>query len=252
MLSELFAKHLHKNLKPLYANWEPDFPIEIGDYGYLKDNLFNRIGNIKKDFKEELEEEDLILETTITDGESVKNFKSDSSVSVNFYAKGKLESIANAAVKVSFGKVNGVFFNASGCKYENLNNIKKVGDFLLGKFAKGEWKKDYYLITDIVSSNNTIILISEESTGDIILEATMPYIQQISLADASLELAVKSNSCAGYTFASKGNLRLMFRLAKINETFLGDTSFKPVYKMRRSIKSETSQKKPKLAFERIK
>jgi hypothetical protein len=255
MLSKLYATHLHKNLQPFHANWEPDFPIKIGDYGYLKDKIFNKIGNIENDFKEELQERQIVLETTVTDGESVKSFKSDNTVNVSFYAKGELQNIANAALKVSFGKVNGVFFNASGCKYENLNNIRKIGGFLREKYEAGEWKKDYYLITDIVNSNNTILLISEKSTGDIILEATSPLIQQISLADASLELKVNSNNCAGYTFESKKNLKLMFRLAKINETLLGDSSFKPVLKRRASAKTISSAKsneKIKIGFQRTK
>lgn len=44
---EIYTGAVRANLKPLFANWEPGKPVELGDYGILSGDAFIHIGNIK-------------------------------------------------------------------------------------------------------------------------------------------------------------------------------------------------------------
>ncbi len=46
-LSKGYTNDLHNNFQPLYAVWPPGDPIELGDYGELRDSVFLRLGNVR-------------------------------------------------------------------------------------------------------------------------------------------------------------------------------------------------------------
>lgn len=251
MLSTIYSKELHKNLKPFFANWEPDFLIEIGDYGYLNNDIFQKTGNVLTDFKKDLLKENIQLNKKQGSGEATKSFKSHHSIQVSLHGKGELGNIGNAAMKVSFGNSNSIFFNASGCYYESLSNFVEVGDFLIDRYANKLWKKDFYVVTDIMKADSTLVLINNKSAGEIILESKISEINELSLSDTSLDLKICSNNCVGYSIETKKGLIPMFRLAKIKDNLFIEPKFKPVFKGLSDEESEDSNKKREINFERI-
>jgi len=44
-IAKIYANTVKKNQKILYGVWEPGFPVQLGDFGVMKGNIFTQLGN---------------------------------------------------------------------------------------------------------------------------------------------------------------------------------------------------------------
>ena len=101
-IAALYTEAVHANLKPLYANWEPGRPIQLGDYGLVKGRSFVHLGNVR--------DLDIAFSERSDTKPDWKSFSSKGTTEVTLHAKG--QSYAKAVLEITFGSENGVFFNA--------------------------------------------------------------------------------------------------------------------------------------------
>lgn len=209
-IHNIYTNEIRENLKPLFANWEPNNPIKLGDYGYLNDNIFVPFGNIK----------DLGINYSIREEEnkSRKSFHTKGGVSFKLNSKSELTTNA-ASLELEFTKQNAVFFNASGCYFEIISNKAEIGNEILLLLKQGKWKKDYVVVTDILNASNSLIVISSSDNAKIHFDANTD-VSVIDLADAELDLSLKFQQNIGYCIENKRGLKPLMGLSKIQAKFL--------------------------------
>jgi hypothetical protein len=162
-ISTIYTNTIREHLKPLFANWEPDHPIKLGDFGFLRKNKFIHVGN--------LGDKGISFASFYKNSNSHKRFSSDKKMSISFNGKGKVSATANASLNIKFNSKNSVFFNASGCNTKGIKNKASLGQQIMEKFDEGNWNKDHVVVTDIITSKSTLVVVSSSNNSEILLEA---------------------------------------------------------------------------------
>lgn len=216
-LSQTYAATVRHQLE-YFAVWEPGALLEIGDYGYLEGDIFKQKGNIRDlgiDWRERA-----------NPNESHKKFTSENDTKLDFGVGGQVTGgIAKASLKIQFGKEKSVFFNATGCTSVSIDNKDSAGEQLIALRKSGRWEREYVVVVEKVTAKNAQIIISQSGQAEITLEADSPAIQQIDLADVSLQLKVKNEKDIGYKFIGSQVVLLHSLWGLKRKWLLGDDDF---------------------------
>ncbi|WP_290702097.1 hypothetical protein [Lacinutrix sp.] len=230
-IAKVYVNTIKKNQKVLYGVWEPGFPVQLGDYGIMKGNIFTQLGNISE--FEELKDFNIKIRRDETKDEKSFTSKKGVQFQLNPKAEGTIDGVkANASIEVKFSKENAVFFNGAECVFELIENKYQLGQELLKihKKSKDKWKKEFVLVTDRVITKRALILISTSSDFSITLEADAS-VPVIDLAKASLGLKVSKQKSTGYKVNTEDGIIPLIGLSKIKRPFLFfDKEFKPMVK----------------------
>lgn len=225
-ISDIYSNEVYDNLRPLYGNWEPGQPIELGDYGVLQGRIFVRLGSIKA--------MNIPFKPISEPRKSQKYFASSGSTSVSLNAAGSAAvpggANVKASLKIDFTSERAVFFNAAECEYHMIDDKRSVGDNImkLYKASPRKWKRDWVVVTDVIKAGATTVAISGGRTSSIVIEATGSE-PTINLADASVGLAMKSASNVGYQVIAGQGLTPLLGLSGIKSNFLGfGSDFRPL------------------------
>lgn len=224
-IAKIYTDAVRQNLNPLYANWNPGEPRQLGDFGILRDNIYIHQGNISslgiKKFKPRTD--------TRSDR---KYFTTQGGVSYKLNAQGSVNAgqvNANAGIDITFSKSDAVFFNAAECITSMIEDKSDVGDQIMALYKAGKWQREYVVITDIVKCGNALIAISAGNNASIEVQANTPGVKSIDLAKANVDFGITSQSDVGYTVVGDKGLDLLIGLSKIQSKFLwtGD-NFRPM------------------------
>lgn len=222
-ICETYTKAVWNNMKPLFANWEPGKPVQLGDYGVLSGRTFIHIGNVKDYGINFASREDPELDH--------KYFSSEGAVDVKILAKGapNISGVvnANATIEISFGRKDAVFFNAAECRFSMIQDKSCIGKEIMKLHKSDKWEKDWAVITDLVQAGSTTIAISATDQASVILEAKGD-IQKINLADASISLNVIMQKNVGYVVETMGGLIPLIGLSKIQGFWEKSEEFEPI------------------------
>jgi len=230
-IAKVYANTIKRNQKILYGVWEPGFPVQLGDYGIMRGNIFTQLGNISefdelKDFDIKIRKDDTKDEKTFTSKRGVQfEIGSKADATVNGIE-------GNASIEIKFSKENAVFFNAAECQFELIENKYQLGRELLKlhKKSREKWKKEFVVVTDRVITKRALILISTSSDFSIKLEADAD-VPVIDLAEASLGLKISKQQSTGYKVITEEGITPLIGLSKIKRPFLFmDKDFKPMMK----------------------
>ncbi|MBU4566449.1 MAG: hypothetical protein KMY53_05935 [Desulfarculus sp.] len=222
---DIYAGEVHRNLKPLYANWDPGRQARLGDVGILKDDVFIHVTS--------LDNLGVSFNTRDDPASDHKFFISQNGSKVTSHAKGSLDAngiaFVNAALEVEFTSDKAVMFNAADCSYSMIDDKNKLGQEVMDLYKNKKWKKKWVVITDLITSGSTTLAISGGSTSSIVFQAT-GNVQQIDLADASLGLSVAKSQQIGYQLVASHGLTPLFGLCKIQSNFWYGNQFEPMHK----------------------
>jgi len=213
-VDRIFKKAFRKHFTNHEGNFPPTRPIKLGDYGVMRFGYFERIGFIK----------DLIHDAdfsiVLDDSSSSENFKSSNDISVKSIAKGGVDNAGvvkvNATLQFEFGSSNSVYFSAAGVLYNQIDNLKELGDKIIKAYKDGIWKKDYVVVSRLMSSENVVILISGSSDCKIDVEAGAD-VPRIDLSNAGINLNIVNSSKASYEITSKGPMTIGMSLTRIHD-----------------------------------
>lgn len=230
-IAKIYANTVKRNQKILYGVWEPGFPVELGDYGVMKGNIFTQLGNISefdelKDFELKIRKDDTKDEKTFTSNKGVQfELGSKADATINGVE-------GNASIEIKFSRENAVFFNGAECVFELIENKYQLGLELLKihKKSKEKWKKEFVVVTDRVLTKRALILISTSSDSSIKLEADAK-VPVINLAKASLGLKVSKQKSTIYRVVTEDGIIPLIGLSKIKRPFpFMDKEFRPMIK----------------------
>lgn len=222
----IYAKAVYDNLKPLYANWEPTTPLQLGDYGVLRDYVFIRLGHISQYGIKSQERRNT--------SKDHKFFTSQGTTDVKFDVGGEAPvgaaTAAKATLAVGFTSQEAVFFNAAGCEFAMIDDKVSLGKTVMGLYGAGTWPREWVVVTDLVTADAITVAVSGGGTASIVFEAAAKgKFGPIDLADASVGLTVKSASNIGFQLISNKTLTILLGLCKIQSSFLWwDTHFQPL------------------------
>jgi hypothetical protein len=208
---DIYTDAVHDNLRPMYANWQPGMPVELGDYGVLNGNHFIHVGNVA----------DLGIKFTVRTDKSKDqiNFSSKGSTKVTLNAAGTGGSNVKANLQIDFSSEESVFFNAAECGYDMIEDKAALGADVMKRFKGGTWEREWAVITDIVNAGATTIAVSGGTSSSVVFQAS-GNVSQIDLANASLSLSVVSSSNVALQIATQQGLSPLISLSKIQHTFM--------------------------------
>lgn len=141
-IGEIYTESVRENLKPLFANWEPGKPVELGDYGQLDGATFIHIGNVK--------DLGISFETRYDETKDRKSFSSRGSAEIKFHSKGAapIKGIASvkAKLEVNFSSEEAVFFNAAECHYFMMKNKSALGREIMKLYERNGKENGLWLL----------------------------------------------------------------------------------------------------------
>src|ERR1043165_2742202 len=185
--------------------WLPINTISIGDYGTIKDNSFERMGN--------LAQMNIPFTRARRSSTGTMRYYSQDGVSIFFKAVGTAPlagsalSAADAGFIINFSRSKVVVFEASGCKVEAITDLYDLGQTLIRRYQSNNWNEEFYVITEVVLADAATILISKSSGASIEIKATGKIgANAVSLADAEAGLKAVSTASMGMDLVAEKNL----------------------------------------------
>lgn len=218
-MAEFYAKSLHEQFGNYYATWMPGTPLELGDYGEIKDKIFTKTGSIFSDFGIKIEKNiDMTPQTYEYTSSNSVDIKFLGDAGANVGAVGK----AQVNVQISFSGVNAIYFNANTCKCNSISNIKNIKE----KISKlKNWDEDYRVITEIIEAGATTVLISNGKNAEITFGVEGRDISLQNFTNAGMKLSVKSQRAIGLKVIAENGLNPLFRVRKIKKHHGGKIDF---------------------------
>ncbi|MFO0614716.1 MAG: hypothetical protein U0414_19170 [Polyangiaceae bacterium] len=201
---EQYTDDINDRFGGYFAAWTPGAPVALGDYGFLEDNAFRRVGNLASLGIAFKRMEDPSAET-------IGPFKSSASTQVSFKAAGtavppgSVFTQAEAGLSIEFSEEHSTVFVAEDCRQPQIEDLVALEDVLRDRYDKDKWDRHWRIVATVVESSATSVLISSSSQARVDLKV-----------DAGLGapgLATLGNASAGLSVASSRNMELVF-LAK--------------------------------------
>ena len=219
-----YTKELYKQFNYL-ATWLPGTPLNLGDIGVLNKNEFVAISNLKElGIAFEVEED-----TTKSD----LKYLSNQAVSITTKLAGTapvLNSVlseADAGFSVEFSRENAVLFKANGTLSPRIKNQIKLGEEIIERFKKGEWDKNWVVITELIKADSSTIIISSSSNGKIELRAKANISAgNLDIANASLNLEPKFEKDLETNIICGDKLTPLFKASKVKNRWFSDPVFR--------------------------
>lgn len=198
-----------------HANFPPDLPVALGDFGRIRDDVFERLGNISQ----------LGLTFGVVEGvgKSSYSFKSEGGIDISLFAKGELgpegTPLARAGLDLKFSRANAVFFAASGVTTKVIADLRALEAQLIQLLDEGQWEADFFVVTELSAAAKTTAVASASADSSIRLEASSPSLEMIHLGDASLELQVKRSRSTGLEIITESGHTPLMQLARLRGWF---------------------------------
>jgi hypothetical protein len=205
---------MHKNMG-FFATWLPSSAIELGDIGVLDGGRFRQVGSLK---------ELGIPQPGVREGtaESVSYSASAKRSDGISGGAGTIVPLAKAELSIQFTSQGGYVFEAMGMKQVEIADRLALSASLLQAYEKGLWQKDWLLVDTIYSAGSATILVSEDTTSEIILKANAAALPlgSLPLADPKLGLTVTSSNGKIIHIVAANNLRPLYSCLKVRDPLL--------------------------------
>ncbi|MDO9491252.1 hypothetical protein [Acetobacterium sp.] len=211
-----------KNELGYYPVFLPGYPLSLGDFGTVDDGKFTREGSVKNfDF--------IVKELT---GEAPDN-KIDFSKGVDFKvslapsitAPGMFE----ASLKIAFGDSSNVFFSFNNCQTTLIDNYQELKKKIIELYNKGDWVKDYYVITELIKADRSTVILADSSEAEIDFGVAIPIganipIPQLKMdfLDGKLDVNESFSSNISTKIIAKSGLKPLIKLSKLKVKLSGE------------------------------
>jgi len=198
-VANVFCDRIHNQLKVLYGNWEPLTNVELGDYGLLQGNTFVKQANITR-FPG--------VTFGTSQGEAYGNteFLTDSSGSIGLTASATAPK-AKAAMKIGFSWGDHLFISANGCHKESIADKIALGDSIKKLIQGGQWKQEYFIVTDIVKAEKLYVYISSGSGANVGLDLEdSTGIGNFKLSNLSLKAQLQMQNAIGFQLTGEKSI----------------------------------------------
>jgi hypothetical protein len=199
-----YQQEMHTNLG-FFATWLPSTPIALGDIGVLQDGRFRRVASLK---------ELGIVQTDVREGmaENVSysaSAKRSDNVTVG---AGTAVPLASAELSITFTSEGGYIFEAINMKQMEVADRLSLASSVLKAYEDGRWQKEWLVIDGLYRAESATILVSEDTSSEIVLKASAAALPAglLPLADPKLGLGIASSSGKIVHIVAANNLHPLF------------------------------------------
>jgi len=226
-IAEIYIDEIRKQNKDFYATWIPGKPMKLGDMGIIEKNQFTLVGNLK--------DQGVKFKVRRDPSPMPYQFNSKDGVKVVFKPGGKVDPKFSDILKaevgfgVEFGKKGKFFFKASKLYEDCIDDLITLGRDVQKIFQGKVEDKDYVVIDRLIKSPCVTILISKEANSKVSLIAkTDISLKTVNIADASIELSVKSSSGLAFDCPNMINATPFFGVRSVRKLSKIAADFRPV------------------------
>lgn len=218
-----YQQEMHNNLG-FFATWLPSTAIALGDIGVLQGGRFRRVASLK---------ELGIVQTDVREGmaENVSysaSAKRSDNISVG---AGTAVPLASGELSITFTSEGGYIFEAINMKQMEVADRLSLASSVLKAYEDGRWQKEWLVIDALYRAESATILVSEDTSSEIVLKASAAALPAglLPLADPKLGLGIASSSGKIVHIVAANNLHPLFSCVKVREPLLfGKPSVVPV------------------------
>ena len=209
----------------LFANWPPNAPRQIGDYGRINGALFEFFGRLDP-------AEIKALGKRESSSPAGFDIMINSTRSLNTHTSAEAKSkVADgkALLKIAFTSDEGVVFAAPSIKISEITSMKALGDTLHERLRQGNWEMDHSVVVQVSEAESATILLSNQAGAGIDFEvaADAPVNAQL-VAKLNAGMSVIDSHGVGIKIIGEGPLTPLFKLAYLKWRILGDR--KPAFR----------------------
>jgi hypothetical protein len=228
-----YTSQVYKRLRYLAA-WTPGQEVNPGDVGVFENRTLERQTTIAE----------LGIKLGIHEGNERRNRGLLSGVEITpqvgtgvaVPVQPGLE--ARAEIKVKFKATNGLLLRAEKSQENHLDRIDLLREWMLDRYARGEWEERQVVVTHVVAARSLMVLISEERGAS----ATLTVGGSLRLDPTALaegEGSVSMETTSGSIFQEVGEEMTPLYLAlKVKDPALRKPKVKRANKRGRALPSE--------------
>ncbi|PSL45399.1 hypothetical protein CLV51_104101 [Chitinophaga niastensis] len=223
------------------ANWTPDLPVVPGDIGVLEYGQFVLTSSLAK--------QGLPFEVRESTGSLNLDYNSQNTAVRTINANSGIIPVSGvpvqANVEVTFKKDVGVLFQFSGSKRTIISNLDELGDTILERYNNGVWKKEWVIITDVITTDNTYIIISTTADNTLQLACSLPLGGDNNLALPGIKVGVVNESGSSIKLLGSNHLTPLYNVRGVQKPFLGN----PVFRLSEAIRNPDFKALEELPFD---
>lgn len=211
-----------KNEWGYYPVFPPGYPLSLGDFGSVDDGIFTRKGNVK----------DFGITAKKLKGETSDN-KIDFSKGVDFNVSlapsVTVLDMFEASLKIAFGDSSKVFFSFNNCRTTLTDNYQELKNKIIELYNKDIWKKDYYVITELIEADRSTVILADSSEAEIDFGVAVPIganipIPQLKMdfLDGKLDINESFSSKITTKIIAKSGLKPLIKLSQLKVKLSGE------------------------------
>ena len=203
----------------LFANWPPNAPREIGDYGRVNGALFEYFGCLGS-------EEIATLGKRQSPSAASYDIMIKSSRSVSTHLSAEAKATAGggkALLEIMFSSEEGIVFAAPSIRITEISSMAALGRLLNERRRAGNWIMGHAVVVQVSTAKSATILLSNQAGAGMQFEvaADAPVnVQLVAGLDARVSLI--SSHGVGMKIIGEGPLTPLFKLASLKRRVAGD------------------------------
>lgn len=194
-----------------YANWTPDTPISVGDYGYNSGYRFTRDGNVGSRIVDiEIEKkrnETAVLEKV--DGVVVRR----NAAALGDAALGKVR------MDLKFGSEGSFLYHLKDLTTIQYQERKKafnaIGNLIMS--GKLKWEDDYNLVTEVKQAGKALIIVADSANAEMGIECAANDVPEFNLASAVGNINYTLDSARVMKYEIKEDASILYKPIRFTE-----------------------------------
>jgi hypothetical protein len=194
-----------------HATWNPGLPLQLGDIGIFRDNIFTRLSNLR--------DQGIAFEVRKDPTKTPLEHQTEGSISVTTKLSGtaapagSVLTRADAGIIVEFSREHATLFKAVNTTSPSIKDAIGVGEQVLKQYRAGKWNKKWVVITELVKAESATIIISNSTDGKIELKANVRIDKPgLDISDAGIQWSTRFSRGLETRIISAEGLTPLFRI----------------------------------------
>lgn len=225
-LIKILQREVSHHVAGFFANWTPDKPLEIGEYGYIKKYVFTKDGSIIRDLGEAKTTESRSPTASLAMGHDVDIEVSPAVSGTAFTGHAKVK----ARIGLTFNSDDAFLYHL-----EDLTTLQfESRQDIFTKMAKAifsghmRWMDDYVLVTEIKKAGKVLVYGSNGHNQSMEIEAEVKDPASLNLASVAGSIGYKRKAVYVAQYEIDETRPALFRLVRFTITPPGGDSRGPI------------------------
>lgn len=221
-----FVKSLQVNINKVadgyFANWTPDMPISVGDYGFIRGYRFTRDGNVTR-YNLDLQLEENHLKTALLEK------KDGVIVNAQTMVTGSAGT-GKTKLDLQFGDAGSFLYHLKGLtniQYKDRRSaFEKIGQLILSD--RLNWQDDYVLVVEVKKADRAVIIVADSDDAKMEIECDAFNSGSINLADVAGNIGYTRDSDRVLRYETYEPISPLFRVVAFSDQPPGGGSISSV------------------------